>query len=117
VLVVDDEPTIRMLISEVLSDLGARAIEAEDGPTALPILQSDTRIDLLITDLGLPGGMNGLQIAEAGRLARPELKILFITGYAETTLLASGRQPADSHQLSKPFAMDRLASLITEILG
>ncbi len=71
VLVVDDEPTVRMLVTEVLEDLGYTAIEAADGAAGLKVLQSDVRIDLLVTDVGLPGGMNGRQVADAARVARP----------------------------------------------
>jgi PAS domain S-box-containing protein len=80
VLVIDDEATVRMLVVEVLEEAGYRALEAEDGPSGLKILQSDARIDLLITDVGLPGGLNGRQVADAARRSRPELKVLFITG-------------------------------------
>jgi PAS domain S-box-containing protein len=90
VLVVDDEPTIRMLAAEVLEDLGYSAIEAADGAAGLKILESGERIDLLVTDVGLPGGMNGRQLAEAARVARPHLKVLFITGYAENAVLSHG---------------------------
>src|SRR5258705_1775014 len=83
VLFVDDEPLVRMLVGEVLAELGYTAIEASDGSSALQVLRSDTRIDLLVTDVGLPGGMNGRQLADFGRTARPNLKVLFITGYAE----------------------------------
>ena len=68
-LVVDDEPTVRMLVTEVLEELGYRAIEAADGAAGLRVLQSDARIDLLVTDVGLPGGMNGRQVADAGARA------------------------------------------------
>jgi PAS domain S-box-containing protein len=115
VLVVDDEPTIRMLIIDVLEDLGYTAIDAEDGAAGLRILQAEGRVDLLITDLGLPGGMNGRQLAEAGKLARPDLKVLFITGYGEAATIDAGR-PAGAHLLSKPFAIDALAARIKEII-
>ena len=71
VLVVDDEPTVRMLVADVLADLGYAAIEAEDGPSGLRILEGRARVDLLITDVGLPGGMNGRQVADAARVLRP----------------------------------------------
>ena len=71
VLVVDDEPSVRMLVTDVLADLGYRALEAADSAAGLRILQSDARIDLLVTDVGLPGGMNGRQMADAGRVTRP----------------------------------------------
>ena len=112
VLVVDDEPTIRMLASEVLEDLGYLAIEAADGAAALKVLQSDARVDLLVTDIGLPGGMNGREVAEAGRVVRPELKVLFMTGYAENAVLSHGHLSHGMHVLTKPFAMDVLARRI-----
>ncbi len=112
VLVVDDEATIRMLVTEVLEDLGYHAIEAVDGATGLKHLQSNDRIDLLVTDVGLPGGMNGRQVAEAGRALRPDLKILFITGYAENAVLNHGHLEPGMQVLTKPFAMETLASRI-----
>ena len=90
VLIVDDEPTVRMLVTEVLEELGYRAIEAADGASGLKVLQSSVVIDLLVTDVGLPGGMNGRQVADGGRAVRPNLKVLFITGYAENALLGNG---------------------------
>ena len=73
VLVVDDEPSVRMLVMETLEDLGYAAIEAADGPSGLKVLQSDARIDLLVSDVGLPGGMNGRQVVDVARLKRPDL--------------------------------------------
>ncbi len=116
VLVVDDEPTVRMLVTEVLADLGYTAIEAADGAAGLRVLQSDTRIDLLVTDVGLPGGMNGRQVADAARVARPGLKVLFITGYAENAVLSHGHLDPGMHVLTKPFAMEALASRIRTLI-
>ena len=116
VLVVDDEPTVRMLVTEVLQDLGYSALEAVDGPAGLKLLQSPTRIDLLVTDVGLPGGMNGRQVAEAGRALRPRLKILFITGYAENAVLNHGHLAPGMQVLTKPFAMEALASRIKTLI-
>jgi PAS domain S-box-containing protein len=115
VLVVEDEAVVRGLIVEVLGDLGYRAIEAADGPGGLEILQSRARIDLLITDIGLPG-LNGRQVAEAGRQARPGLKVLFMTGYAENAAIASGFLEPGMSMITKPFAMEALASRIREII-
>ena len=117
VLVVDDEPTVRMLVGEVLQDLGYTAIEAEDGASGLRVLQSGTRVDLLVTDVGLPGGMNGRQVADAGRAIRPDLKVLFITGYAENAALGQGHLDSGMHVLTKPFAMDLLASRIRDLIA
>ena len=115
VLVVEDEHVVRGLIVEVLTELGYRAIEASDGPAGLEILRSPRRIDLLITDIGLPG-LNGRQVAEAGRALRPALKILFMTGYAENAALASGFLEPGMAMVTKPFAMEALATRIRDII-
>ncbi len=112
VLVVDDEPTVRMLIAEVLGDFGYASLEAHDGPAGLKLLQSSARVDLLVTDVGLPGGMNGRQVADAARVLRPELKVLFITGYAENAAVGAGHLDPGMEILTKPFAMDDLAQRI-----
>jgi signal transduction histidine kinase/CheY-like chemotaxis protein len=117
VLIVDDEPTVRMLITDVLGDLGYTAVEAADGAGGLRVLQSDARIDLLVTDVGLPGGMNGRQMADAARVSRPDLKVLFITGFAETTLLNDGQLDPGMAVLTKPFAVDTLAARIRELIA
>ncbi|OAS24683.1 hybrid sensor histidine kinase/response regulator [Methylobacterium platani] len=117
VLIVDDEPTVRMLVTEVLEDLGYTAIEAADGAAGLKVLQSEVRIDLVVTDVGLPGGMNGRQMADAGRVRRPGLKVLFITGYAETAALGPGRLEPGTAVLTKPFVVEALALRIREMLA
>ncbi len=117
VLVVDDEPTVRMLVTEVLEEAGYTWLEAADGPAGLRLLRSDRRIDLLITDVGLPGGLNGRQLADAARTSRPMLKVLFITGYAENAVVANGYLEPGMHVLTKPFAMRDLAGRIKDIMG
>ncbi|WP_342165391.1 ATP-binding protein [Methylobacterium sp. SD21] len=117
VLVVDDEPTVRMLVTEVLEELGYTAIEVADGAAGLRVLQSDTRIDLLVTDVGLPGGMNGRQVADAARITRPDLKVLFITGYAENAVLGNGHLEPGMALLTKPFAVETLAVRIREMIA
>ena len=116
VLVVDDEPTVRMLVADVLFDLGYAAIECEDGPSGLKVLQGNGRVDLLITDVGLPGGMNGRQVADAARVLRPDLKVLFITGYAENAVIGNGHLDPGMAVLTKPFNMDDLASRIRSLI-
>jgi CheY-like chemotaxis protein len=117
VLVVDDEPTVRMLVTEVLEELGYAAIEAADGASGLAVLSSPARLDLLISDVGLPGGLNGRQLADAARELRPDLKVLFITGYAENAVLGHGHLAAGMHVMTKPFAMEALAGRIKDILA
>ncbi|WP_188411033.1 hybrid sensor histidine kinase/response regulator [Agaricicola taiwanensis] len=116
VLVVDDEPGVRLLVTEVLRDLGYRAIEAADGPAGLRILQSDARVDLLITDVGLPGGMNGRQVADAARQYRASLKVLFITGYAENAVIGNGHLDPGMEVLTKPFTVEGLANRIRTMI-
>lgn len=116
VLIVEDEPTVRMLITEVLEELGYAAIEAPDSVSGLKVLNSNVRIDLLITDVGLPGGMNGRQMVDAVLERRPNLKVLFITGYAETATVGSGNLPPGMHVMTKPFAIDELAARIRAII-
>ncbi len=108
VLVVDDEPAIRMLVRDILFERGYRVLEAEDGIGGLKILRSRETIDLLVTDVGLPNGMNGRQLADAARGLREGLKVLFITGYAETTVLGDGALDQGMEVLTKPFTIARL---------
>ncbi|ANI79703.1 PAS domain S-box protein [Sphingobium sp. EP60837] len=115
VLVVEDESVVRGLILEELHELGYAALEAVDGVSGLDMLQSKRRIDLLITDIGLPG-LNGRQLADAARLLRPSLKILFMTGYAENAALASGFLEPGMEMITKPFAMEALATRIRSML-
>ncbi|SFO70080.1 PAS domain S-box-containing protein [Variovorax sp. PDC80] len=116
VLVVDDEASLRMLIVEVMQGLGYATLEAGDGADALRILESNQRIDLLLTDVGLPGGMNGRQVADAARTLRTGLKVLFITGYAENAVLSHGHLAPGMHVMTKPFEMDALAKRVKTLI-
>jgi PAS domain S-box-containing protein len=116
VLIVDDEAVIRMLIVDVLESAGYTAIEAGDGAAGLRILESGARVDLLITDVGLPGGLNGRQVADAGRVLRPGLKVLFITGYAENAVIANGCLDPGMQVITKPFAIDALGEKIRQMI-
>ncbi|WP_439650930.1 response regulator [Nitrospirillum viridazoti] len=113
---VEDEPVVRKLIVELLGDLGYRVLEADDGPSGLAILQSDQRVDLLITDVGLPG-LNGRQIADAARPARPGLKVLFMTGYAENAMPSNDYLAQGMDLITKPFPMDVLAQRLRKIMA
>ncbi|WP_122347950.1 PAS domain-containing protein [Pseudomonas coronafaciens] len=117
ILIVDDEPTVRMLLTDSLGDLGYTLIEAADSLAGLKLLRSDVHIDLLITDVGLPGGMNGRQMADAGREVRPQLKTLFITGYAENAAIGDEQLGPGMRVLTKPFAIDALTSRVQELMN
>ncbi len=116
ILVVDDDATVRMLAVEVATELGHDVLEAEDGPQALSILNGRSNIDLLITDVGLPGGLNGRQVADAALRLIPRLEILFITGYAEKAAIGDDQLAPNMALMTKPFAMDALAGRIGDIL-
>jgi len=114
VLVAEDEDIVRLVVVEVLNDLGYKSLEAVDGPAALRILKSPQRIDLLITDIGLPE-MNGRQVVDLTRGERPDLKVLYMTGYAE--MAASGDFLEKGMQIiSKPFSMDKLSAKIRDVV-
>ena len=116
ILVVDDEATIRHLIDEVLDDAGYTVIGAADGAAGIKVLQSGARIELLITDVGLPGGMNGRQVADEARRLRPGLKVLFITGYAENAAVGNGHLEPGMQLLTKPFTLDALSNKVAEMM-
>jgi PAS domain S-box-containing protein len=115
ILVVEDEEDVRNLITEYLGELGYRTLCARDGTAALGILSSPEQIDLLLTDVGLPG-MNGRQIADAARETRPRLRVLFMTGYAENAALDEGFLAEGMQLLAKPFAMEALSNKVAHLL-
>lgn len=117
VLVVDDEPSVRLLIVDILEDMGYKVIEAADSATGLELLLSDVHVDLLITDVGLPGGMNGRQMAEAGRVNRPDMRVLFLTGYAQTAVFGGGQLDEGVEVMTKPFNIDALSERVDRMLA
>ena len=115
VLVIEDEAAVRMVIRDVLSDCGYTVLETDNGQSGLRILESGARIDLLLTDVGLPGGMNGRQVADFARKQRPNLKVLFLTGYvAASAAVGSARMEQGMEVMTKPFALD---ALVTKVKG
>jgi PAS domain S-box-containing protein len=116
VLVVEDEPVVRGVILEMLDEQGYRTLEAIDGPSGLKILRTGQRIDLLVTDVGLPG-MNGRQLADQARETRPDLKILFITGYAENVAMAGGFLQPGMEMITKPFDLDNLSRRVRAMIS
>jgi PAS domain S-box-containing protein len=115
VLVVEDERVVRDLIVEMLEEQGYRVLQAEDGPKGLAILQTGQPIDLLLTDVGLPG-LNGRQLADAFRAQRPDQKVLFMTGYVESNLLSAGFLGPGMEVIAKPFPLETLAAKIEAII-
>jgi PAS domain S-box-containing protein len=116
IMVVDDEPLVRMVAVEMLEDLGYDVIEAEDGPSALALFAGHEDIDLLITDVGMPNGMTGRQLADAIRARRADLPVMFVTGYAEHAVLNHGHLERGMQILAKPFAADALARKVKELM-
>jgi len=112
VLIVEDEPVVRMVIFDALSDLGYTVLEADDGRAGLLIAQTGVRIDLLVTDVGLPGGINGRQLADAVRQLRPSLKVLFVTGYAKAATVDGGQMEPGMEVMTKPFTVEALAARV-----
>jgi PAS domain S-box-containing protein len=115
VLIVEDDSSVRFTVTEVLKELGYAFIEAEDAASAIPYLQGDHDIDLLVTDVGLPN-MDGRQLAEIGRQYRPDLKVLFITGYTEKAAVRSEFLGANMQMLGKPFTVETLAAKIRQMI-
>lgn len=117
ILLVDDEALVRMVLAEELENLGYTIVEAGDAHQAMKLLNEGGKIDLLLTDVGLPNGMNGRQLADAVLQAKPGLPVIFITGYAEKTVLNDGDLGAGMRVMTKPFATEKLAQLVREVLN
>ena len=104
-------------LTKMLEEAGYRVLAAIDGPSGLKILEADVRIDLLITDVGLPGGLNGRQVADAARAGRPDLKVLFVTGYSEGATVGSDLLEDGMQVLTKPFSLTVFASKVQGIIN
>ena len=116
ILVIDDEAVVRMLITDILGENGYACLEASDGASGLRILETGVKVDLLVTDVGLPGGMNGRQVADAARQMRPDLKVLFVTGYAESAVVREGGLEHGMAVVTKPFASADLGAKVRALL-
>jgi CheY-like chemotaxis protein len=116
VLVLEDDEEVRSYSAEILRELGYRVLEAHDGPAALRLLDQHPRVNLLFTDVVLPGGMTGAQVAAQARAARPSLKVLFTTGYARNALMREGRLDKGVHLITKPFSFAELAAKVRDLL-
>jgi CheY-like chemotaxis protein len=116
ILVVEDDPQVRMLVTVVLEDLGYTVEVVGDADGALPVLASTRRLDLLVTDVGLPG-MNGRQLAEIARQTRPELPVLFMTGYAEKAQERSAFLEPGMSMIAKPFPLEAFSDAVRSALA
>ena len=115
ILVVEDDEIVRGLVVDFLKEIGFKVLEAKDGPSGLDILRTKINIDLLLTDIGLPG-LNGRQIADAALINRNSLKVLFMTGYAETAASSSGFLREGMAMITKPFEMENLILKINQLI-
>ena len=112
---VEDDTTVRLIISAVLEELGYAVLLATDARPAIPLLQSDRRIDLMISDVVLPH-INGRKLAEIARAARPDLKVLFVSGYAEQAAFRGDFLDTGMDMLTKPFALDALGAKVRAMI-
>ena len=116
ILVVEDDPDVRIYSCETLGELGYAVLEAENGRAALNLIDTRSDIRLLFTDVGLPGGMNGRQLAEEAQKRRPDLKVLFTTGYARNAIIHDGRLDPGVELITKPFTQAAIAAKLRDIL-
>jgi CheY-like chemotaxis protein len=116
ILVTEDDPDVRTYSVDALLELGYRVLEAPDGPSSLQLLERNPNIDLLFTDVILPGGMTGAQLAAQARGRWPNLKVLFTTGYARNAIVHHGRLDPGVQLITKPFTISDLATRVREVL-
>jgi CheY-like chemotaxis protein len=116
ILVVEDEASVRMYTVDALRELGYQVLEARDGPTAMQLLAKGVKIDLLFTDVVLPNGMTGAQVAAKARELHPGLKVLFTTGYARNAIFHQGRLDKGVQLITKPFSFEDLSTKIRDVL-
>jgi CheY-like chemotaxis protein len=116
ILLVEDEDAVRKLVVDTLVELGYEVIEAADGPSALNVLAGRRDVQLLFTDVGLPGSFNGRQLADEARRRVPGLKVLYTTGYARNAIVHQGRLDAGVQLINKPFTYDALAARVRSAL-
>jgi DNA-binding response OmpR family regulator len=116
ILVVEDDDNVRQLLVDIFTESGYAVRQAVDGLAGLDVLRAEGRIDLVVTDVGLPG-TNGRQMVDAAREKRPPLNVLFITGYAAVTSVATGFVGKGMQMIAKPFTVEAMSARVQEILG
>ena len=116
ILVVEDDVDVRAYSVETLRELGYEVIEAQDGPSALRVLERQAEVDLLFTDVVLPNGLNGERLARDARVLRPQIKVLFTTGYSRNAIVHHGRLDAGVQLIAKPYSYADLATKVRDVL-
>ena len=116
VLVVEDDDDARATLAAMVTELGYRVVEAENGASALPILQQERPVDILLSDVIMPGGMNGLDLAKAANKRRPDLKVLFVSGYDRMAIAQATKYDDSLRLLNKPFSLMDLARELSALL-
>ena len=116
VLVVEDDADARATLAAMVTELGYRVVEAENGASALPILQQERPVDILLSDVIMPGGMNGLDLAKAARKRRPDIRVLFVSGYDRMVIAQATRYDDSLKLLNKPFSLTDLARELSALL-
>jgi CheY-like chemotaxis protein len=116
ILVVEDDDGLRGYASEILEELGYYVLSASNGAAALEILRGEDRVDLLLTDVVMPGGLNGQQLADKAAVLRPNLRVLYMTGYTRNAIVHQGRLDAGINLISKPFSFEELAAKVRQRL-
>jgi CheY-like chemotaxis protein len=117
ILVVEDDPDVRAFVSTFLEVLGYHVLEAEDGPAAMRLLAKAPHVDLLFTDVVLPHGVNGRELAEEAHKRYPHLKVLFTSGYTENAVVHHGRLEEEVELVAKPYKREFLARRVRQVLN
>ena len=117
ILVVEDNELVRQLVEKMLASLGYEVVSASDGNEALSLIEGEDNIDLLFTDVVMPGGLSGRQVADRARAIRPDLPVLFTSGYTENAIVHQGRLDEGVHLLQKPYRRDKLATKIRRVMA
>ena len=116
VLVVEDDADARATLAAMVTELGYRVVEAENGASALPILEQERPVNILLSDVIMPGGMNGVDLAKAARKRRPDIRVLFVSGYDRTIIARATRYDDSLKLLNKPFSLTDLARELSALL-
>ena len=116
VLVVEDDDDARATLAAMVTELGYRVLEAENDKSALPLLEQERPVDILLSDVIMPGGMSGVDLAKAARKRRPDIRVLFVSGYVRMVIAQATRFDDSLKLLNKPFSLTDLARELSALL-